>query len=56
MYAAVFSGLPAGYSIAMPVGAIAIFLIRLGAAACLCVGAAAGLGAATMDGGSRWPR
>ena len=35
----------------MPVGAIAIFLIRPGAAACLCIGAAAGLGAATVDGG-----
>ena len=51
MNAAVISGLLAGYGIAMPVGAIAIFLIRLGAAACLCIGAAAGLGAATMDGG-----
>ncbi len=51
MNAAVISGLLAGYGIAMPVGAIAIFLIRLGAAACLCVGAAAGLGAATVDGG-----
>ena len=51
MNAAVISGLLAGYGIAMPVGAIAIFLIRLGAAACLCIGAAAGLGAATLDGG-----
>jgi arginine exporter protein ArgO len=51
MNAAVISGLLAGYGIAMPVGAIAIFLIRLGAAACLCIGAAAGLGAATVDGG-----
>jgi len=51
MNAVVISGLLAGYGIAMPVGAIAIFLIRLGAAACLCIGAAAGLGAATLDGG-----
>src|SRR6266516_139107 len=51
MNVAVISGLLAGYGIAMPVGAIAIFLIRLGAAACLCIGAAAGLGAATVDGG-----
>jgi arginine exporter protein ArgO len=51
MNAAVVSGLLAGYGIAIPVGAIAIFLIRLGATACLCIGAAAGLGAATVDGG-----
>ncbi len=51
MDAALISGLLAGYGIAMPVGAIAIFLIRLGATACLCIGAAAGLGAATVDGG-----
>ena len=51
MNAALLSGLLAGYGIAMPVGAIAIFLIQLGAAACLCIGAAAGLGAATVDGG-----
>lgn len=51
MNAALLSGLLAGYGIAMPVGAIAIFLVRLGATACLCIGAAAGLGAATADGG-----
>lgn len=51
MSAAVISGLLAGYGIAMPVGAIAIFLISLGATACLCIGVAAGLGAATVDGG-----
>lgn len=51
MNAAVISGLLACYGIAMPVGAIAVFLIRLGATACLCIGAAAGLGAATVDGG-----
>jgi arginine exporter protein ArgO len=51
MTAAMLSGLLAGYGIAMPVGAIALFLIRLGATACLCIGAAAGLGAATIDGG-----
>lgn len=48
---AVMSGLLAGYGIAMPIGAIAVFLVNLGATACLCVGAAAGLGAATADGG-----
>jgi arginine exporter protein ArgO len=51
MDAAVISGLLAGYGIAAPVGAIAIYLVRLGATACLCVGAAAGLGAASVDGG-----
>lgn len=51
MTVAVISGLLAGYGIAMPVGAIALFLIRLGATACLCIGAAAGMGAATIDGG-----
>src|SRR5215469_5465604 len=51
MDAAAISGMLAGYGIAMPVGAIAIFLIRLGATACLCIGAAAGLGAASVDGG-----
>src|SRR5262249_45996790 len=51
MNAAVISGLLASYGIAIPIGAIAIFLIRLGATACLCIGTAAGLGAATVDGG-----
>jgi arginine exporter protein ArgO len=51
MDSAAISGVLAGYGIAMPVGAIAIFLIRLGATACLCIGAAAGLGAASVDGG-----
>jgi len=51
MGAAVLSGLLAGYGIAMPAGAILVFLIKLGATACLCIGAAAGLGAATVDGG-----
>ena len=51
MEAAAISGMLAGYGIAMPVGAIAIFLIRLGATACLCIGAPAGLGAASVDGG-----
>jgi hypothetical protein len=45
------AGLLAGYGIAMPVGAIALFLISLGATAGVCIGAAAGLGAATVDGG-----
>jgi arginine exporter protein ArgO len=51
MDAAAISGVLAGYGIAIPVGAIAIFLIKLGATACLCIGAAAGLGAASVDGG-----
>ncbi len=51
MNTAAIAGLLAGFGIAIPVGAIAIFLIRLGATACLCIGAAAGLGAATVDGG-----
>jgi hypothetical protein len=50
---ALLSGLLAGYRIAMPAGAIAVFLIRLGATACLCIAAAAGLGAASVDGGLR---
>jgi hypothetical protein len=37
MSAAVISGLLAGYGIATPVGAIAIFLISLGALAGLCI-------------------
>ena len=51
MGTAVMAGLLAGYGIAMPIGAIAVFLINLGATACLCISAAAGLGAATVDGG-----
>ena len=51
MGTAVVSGLLAGYGIAIPIGAVAVFLINLGATACLCIGAAAGLGAATVDGG-----
>lgn len=51
MGTAAISGLLAGYGIAMPIGAVAVFLINLGATACLCIGAAAGLGAATVDGG-----
>jgi hypothetical protein len=35
----------------VPVGAIAIFLVWLGATACLRIGAAAGPGAATVDAG-----
>jgi hypothetical protein len=42
--AAVLSGLLADYGIAMPAGAISVFLIKLGATTCLCIGAAAGLG------------
>ena len=51
MDTALVLGLLAGYGIAVPVGAVAVFLIRLGAAACLCIAAAAGLGAALVDGG-----
>jgi hypothetical protein len=35
----------------MPAGVISVFLIKLGATACLCIGAAAGAGAGTVDGG-----
>jgi hypothetical protein len=52
MGAAVLSVLLAGYGIAMPAGAISVFLIKLGATACLCIGAAAGLGAAWMAVGA----
>jgi hypothetical protein len=50
MGAAVLSGLLAGSGIAMPAGAISVWLIKLGATACLCIGAAAGLAAAPA-----WP-
>lgn len=50
MISAALSGLLAGYGIAVPVGAIAVVLITLSARTSLRVGAAAGLGAATVDG------
>jgi arginine exporter protein ArgO len=50
MQNAALSGLLAGYGIAVPVGAIAVVLISLSARTSLRIGAAAGLGAATVDG------
>lgn len=44
------AGLAAGYAIAIPVGAIALYLIMLSSRAGFAVGAAAGLGVATVDG------
>jgi hypothetical protein len=49
MQNAALSGLLAGYGIAVPVGAIAVVLISLSARTSLRIGAAAGLGAATVD-------
>lgn len=46
----VISGLITGWAIAIPVGAIATFLVTLTARTSLRVGAAAGLGVATVDG------
>jgi arginine exporter protein ArgO len=48
--AALVAGLLAGYGIAMPVGAIAAYLMALTARTSLSVGACAGLGVATADG------
>jgi arginine exporter protein ArgO len=48
--AALGAGLAAGYAIAVPVGAIALYLITLSSRAGFTVGAAAGLGVATVDG------
>jgi threonine/homoserine/homoserine lactone efflux protein len=50
MLAAVLAGLAAGYAIAIPVGAIAAYLITLGASHGFRVGAGGGLGAASVDG------
>jgi hypothetical protein len=50
MGAAVLSVLLAGYGIAMPAGAISVFLIKLGATACLFT-ASASLGAAWSAAG-----
>ena len=46
----VISGLITGWAIAIPVGAIATFLVTLTARTSLRVGVAAGLGVATVDG------
>ena len=49
MIAAFLAGLVAGYGIAIPVGAVAAYLITLGAAHGFPTAAAGGLGAATVD-------
>lgn len=46
----VLSGLATGYAIAIPVGAVAALIIALSARTSWTVGAAAGLGVATVDG------
>ncbi|MFG2005792.1 LysE/ArgO family amino acid transporter [Spirillospora sp. NPDC048911] len=50
MIAALVAGLLAGYGIAMPVGAVATYLVALTARTSLKVGAFAALGVATADG------
>lgn len=50
MSAALVAGLLAGYGIAMPVGAVATYLVGLTARTSLRVGACAALGVATADG------
>jgi arginine exporter protein ArgO len=45
------SGLVTGYAIAVPVGAVAALIVALSARTSWSVGAAAGLGVATVDGG-----
>ena len=50
MTAALVAGLLAGYSIAMPVGAIGAYLVALTARTSLRIGAFAALGVATADG------
>lgn len=47
---ALFAGLAAGYAIAIPVGAVAAYLVTLGARAGWRVGAGGALGAAAVDG------
>ncbi len=49
MITALLAGLVAGYGIALPVGAVAAYLITLGAAHGFRTAAAGGLGAATVD-------
>jgi threonine/homoserine/homoserine lactone efflux protein len=48
--AALVAGLIAGYGIAMPVGAVATYLVALTARTTLRIGAFAALGVATADG------
>lgn len=50
MTAALVAGLLAGYGIAMPVGAVATYLVSLTARTSLRIGACAALGVATADG------
>lgn len=50
MIAALVAGLLAGYGIAMPVGAVATYLVALTARTSLKIGAFAALGVATADG------
>ncbi|MGW7054325.1 LysE family transporter [Streptomyces sp. NPDC054887] len=50
MIAALVAGLLAGYGIAMPVGAVAAYLVSLTARTSLRIGACAALGVATADG------
>ncbi|MFD9467088.1 LysE family transporter [Streptomyces sp. NPDC060027] len=50
MTAALVAGLLAGYGIAMPVGAVATYLVTLTARTSLRIGASAALGVATADG------
>jgi arginine exporter protein ArgO len=45
------SGLLTGYAIAVPVGAVAVMIVALSARTSWRIGAAAGLGVATVDGG-----
>lgn len=45
------SGLVTGWAIAIPIGAVGPFLVALTARTSLRIGAAAGLGVATVDGG-----
>lgn len=50
MTGALVAGLLAGYGVALPVGAVAAYLVSLAARTSLRVGAAAALGVATADG------
>lgn len=50
MTAALLSGVTAGLAVAVPIGAVATLVVMLGAEHGWRVGAAAGLGAATVDG------
>ena len=53
MTAALLAGLLAGYGIAMPVGAVATYLVTLTARTSARVGAAGALGVASADGAVR---